>query len=135
MEAGFRVIRRANKKREARFQALPKIRRSRRASLAQRLAAFVISVSAALPVATEPACPEPLVKGDKLVLVLSAGFDSLRARVRLFEKDKAAGWRSNGPAKPAVLGVNGLAGHRETGSTPRFTSAYAPLSRMHALIR
>ena len=99
MEAGFRVIRRA----------LPKIRRSRRASLAQRLAAFVISVSAALPVATEPACPEPLVKGDKLVLVLSAGFDSLRARVRLFEKDKAAGWRSNGPAKPAVLGMNGLA--------------------------
>jgi L,D-peptidoglycan transpeptidase YkuD (ErfK/YbiS/YcfS/YnhG family) len=82
---------------------------SRASEFAQRLAALAISFGASLPAAAEPACPEPLAKADKLILVLSAGFDSLNANIRLFEKDKTSAWKAVGAARPAVLGKNGLA--------------------------
>ncbi len=75
-----------------------------------RLAAlFAVLILSRLHAETQPACPEQLAKAERLILVVSPGFDRVRAKVELFEKDAEGHWLAEGEAKPAVLGRNGLA--------------------------
>jgi L,D-peptidoglycan transpeptidase YkuD (ErfK/YbiS/YcfS/YnhG family) len=76
-----------------------------------KAAALSVCVAVPLPSSAREekpaACPN-LMDAERLVLVLAPTFESVSAKVRLYERgDKA--WKAAGEAKPAVLGKNGMA--------------------------
>jgi L,D-peptidoglycan transpeptidase YkuD (ErfK/YbiS/YcfS/YnhG family) len=76
-----------------------------RGSLA--LVLLALSAPAAARAHKPASCPD-LTGAERLVLVLGEGLDRSGARLRLYERS-GKGWKAGGRAKPAMLGIDGMA--------------------------
>jgi L,D-peptidoglycan transpeptidase YkuD (ErfK/YbiS/YcfS/YnhG family) len=66
------------------------------------------TLASAAPVHAASNCPADIAKADQLILVVAESMDARKASLRYYERGDGKAWKSNGEAKPAMLGKSGL---------------------------